>query len=96
MLHFARQSLKGGQSFSVIWWSSTHLRLSLCYVTVQQLLSALLHSQLQFVDVRLQLLSRVHIELHQALMKLIQQAIFQQLLYAQESRVTVQHTPAVF
>lgn len=61
--------------------SNTHVRLSLCSVAVQQFLPALLYSQLQFVDVRLQLLGWVHVELHQSLMKLIQQAVLQQLLH---------------
>lgn len=71
--------------------SATHLRLSLWPIAVQQFLPALLNSQLQFVDVRLQLLRRVHVELHQALMKLIQQAIVQQLLHTRGLSVTVQH-----
>ena len=63
---------------------------------MQQLLSALLHGQLQLVDVRLQLLSWVHVQLHQALVKIIQQAVLQQLLDTYNSVITVQNTPDVF
>ncbi|TNN60320.1 hypothetical protein EYF80_029485 [Liparis tanakae] len=57
---------------------------------MQQLLAALLHRQLQFVDVRLQLLGRVHVELHQLLMKLIQQAVLQQFLHTNKPVISLQ------
>lgn len=65
-----------------------YLYLSLGCVAVQQFLSALLHGQLQLGDVRLQLLRGVHVELHQAPVELVQQAVLQQLLRYFECSIT--------
>lgn len=81
---------------NVITVGNLYLRLSLCSITLQQFLPALFYSHLQLADVGLQLLSRVHVELHQVLVKMVHQAVFKQLLQTQTLQSNIKQNFLLF